>query len=67
MNKLMEEFKEVEDAFNNIKKETKISSASEFIEDYLSKEQRYGNMLNSIGKAEKKIAEEKEKFQQLSR
>lgn len=55
MNNLMEEYKDVQNAFNTIKKETRIANVTEFIEDYLKKEQRYGQLLESIGKAEKRI------------
>jgi uncharacterized protein YydD (DUF2326 family) len=56
MNKLMERYREVETSYNTIRKETRVQSIKEFIDDYLNKEQRYGDLLESINKAEQRIA-----------
>lgn len=67
MNKLMERYREVETSYNTIRKETRVQSIKEFIDDYLNKEQRYGDLLESINKAEQRIAEEKEVKVELDR
>ena len=55
MKKIIDTYKEVEMAYNTIKKATRIVDSNEFIDEFIRKEQKYGDLLESIEKAEKKI------------
>ena len=60
MKKLIDQYKEVQTAYNTIKKQTRINSVHNFIDDYLSRQQRYGQLLESIAKAEVQTEKEKQ-------
>ena len=55
MKKVIDQYKEVETSFNTIKKATRITQTNEFIYEFIRKEQKYGELLESIEKAEQKI------------
>jgi hypothetical protein len=60
MRKIINEYKDVELAFEAVRKATKIQTTTDFINEFLNKEYKYGQLLGSIEKAEERINVEKE-------
>jgi uncharacterized protein YPO0396 len=65
MKKMIEQYSEVETCFNAVRKATRVISTNEFIDQFVRKEQRYGELLESIQRAEEKIESEKKLMGQL--
>lgn len=65
MNALMASFAEINDAFTNIKQNTSIKTTEQFLEHYLFKDKIYGELLESIAKAEPKIDKLKQEREAL--
>lgn len=65
MNGLMNKYEEVNFAFTAIKQSTSVKTTEEFIHHYLYKDEIYGQLLESIAKAEEKIEVLKEEAEQL--
>lgn len=50
MESLMKQYKEVSDSFNQIKSNTTVRTAEEFVQKYLTKNVIYGQLSESISK-----------------
>ncbi len=48
----MERFSEVETAFRKIQQDTSVKKADEFVEKFLNREKKYGELLDSISRNE---------------
>lgn len=55
MKSLMTRYSQVNDSFITIKQNTSIKTTDEFLKNFIMKEQIYGELLDSIARAEEKI------------